>query len=89
MFFFLDTLNVAIGQSTRALLPESSMVIGDTVSVPSLAVDGNLGQTLEMDGPLSGRCLMMIIDNPWFLLDLGRSRYIVRIVIHLRDQQSK
>ena len=65
------------------------MVIGDVVSVPSLAVDGHLGQTLQMDGPLSARCLLIVTENPWFLLDLGRIRTIIRIVIYLADQDSK
>ena len=64
------------------------MAIDDVVSVPSLAVDGNLGQTLEMDGPLSGRCLVMIIDNPWFFLETGNVD-ITRIVLYLRDRNSK
>ena len=64
------------------------MAIGDVVSVPSLAVDGHLGQTLRMDGPLSGRCLIVIADNPWFVLDLGISLSITRIVIYARDRYS-
>ena len=89
MILCSDPNNVAIGKMTRALLPESSMVIDDVVSVPSLAVDGHLGETLRMDGPLSGRCLFMVIDNPWFILDLISRYYITRIVVYSRDRFSK
>ena len=65
------------------------MAFDDVVSVPSLALDGHLGQTLQMDGPLSARCVEMIIDNPWFLLDLGTTTYIIRVVIYLRDRNSE
>ena len=79
---------MAGGKITRALSPESSMAFDDVVSVPSLAVDGHLGQTLQMDGPLSARCLVMVVENPWFLLDLGGSQYITKIVIYLADEKS-
>ena len=85
---FLDSNNFARGKNTRALSPESSMVIGDVVSVPSLAVDGHLGQTLQMDGPLSARCLLMVIENPWFVLDTGSRIYVTRIVIYFTDSAS-
>ena len=65
------------------------MVIDDIVSVPSLAVDGHLGQKLDMDGPMSARCLLMVVDNPWFILDTGRNYYITRIVIYFADSASK
>ena len=88
-FIFLDPDDRAMGKKTRVLSPETSMVIDDIVSVPSLAVDGNLGQKLHMDGPLSARCLLMVVDNPWFLLDTGANYYITRIVIYFMDEFSK
>ena len=89
IYYIADDTNLALGKITRVISPETSLNTNNVVTVPSLAVDGHLGQTLKVDGDLSGRCLRLLIANPWFLLDLGDRKYITRIVVYFRDSNSK